>query len=53
MFRSTTARVIIGVIAVLAVLALLRFKPWKSLNGGDAGTNLSRQSLNVGFLPVT
>jgi hypothetical protein len=53
MFRSTTVRVIIGVVAVLAVLALLRFKPWQRFGGGDASTNLARQSLNVGFLPVT
>ena len=54
MFRSTTVRVIVGVVAVLMVLALLRFKPWQRFGGGnDAGANLARQSLNVGFLPVT
>jgi hypothetical protein len=53
MFHSTMGRVIVGVVAVLAVLALLRFKPWKRLGGDDAGANLARQSLNVGFLPVT
>ncbi len=53
MFRSTVSRVIVGVVLVVAVLALLRFKPWKRLDGDDGGANLARQSLNVGFLPVT
>ena len=55
MFRSSATRWILGVIAIIAVLGLLRYKPWQ--RGGaqqtaDRGSE-ARESLNVGFLPVT
>ena len=55
MFRSSATRLILGVIAIIAVLGLLRYKPWH--RGGsqqtvDQGSG-ARESLNVGFLPVT
>jgi hypothetical protein len=46
---SLTTRVLVGV-AALAVIAILRFKPWQ------AGTIIAaghRETLTVGFLPVT
>jgi hypothetical protein len=54
MFRSSTARWIIGVIAVIAALGLLRYKPWQRGAQQTADqTNEAREKLNVGFLPVT
>jgi NitT/TauT family transport system substrate-binding protein len=53
MFRSTPFKIALGVIAAIAILGLLRYKPWQSKNR-DAGLEISaRESLNVGFLPVT
>jgi NitT/TauT family transport system substrate-binding protein len=55
MFRSSATRWILGVIAVIAALGLLRYKPWQrggSQQTGDRGSE-ARESLNVGFLPVT
>ena len=54
MFRSSAARLIIGVIAVIAALSLLRYKPWQRGAQQTAGqTSEAREKLNVGFLPVT
>ena len=54
MFRSSAARLIIGVIAVIAVLGLLRYKPWQRGAQQSSGlTDEAREKLNVGFLPVT
>ena len=53
MFRSTSFKIGLGVIAAIAILGLLRYKPWQSKNQ-DAGLEMSaREKLNVGFLPVT
>lgn len=48
MFRSSTAKWIIGLVILIAVLGLLRFKPWQRGNG-----EATREQLSVGFLPVT
>ena len=58
MLRSSTARVVVGVIAAIALLTVLRFKPWQGDGArpgspGAASPNKSRQELSVGFLPVT
>ena len=50
MFRSSSARWIAGSIAFLAVLTLARFKPWEKR---PAQSTQSRETLAVGFLPVT
>jgi hypothetical protein len=48
-FSSLTSRVLVGV-AALAVIALLRFKPWQA---GAIVAVGDRETLTVGFLPVT
>ena len=49
MLRSSTVRIVVGLVAVLAALTLLRFKPWQ-----DAPANRTREGqIAVGFLPVT
>ncbi|MDO8630941.1 MAG: hypothetical protein Q7R41_10650 [Phycisphaerales bacterium] len=48
-FSPFTTRVLIG-LAVLGGIAVLRFKPWRAGAVIDAG---QRESLTVGFLPVT
>src|SRR5687768_16523207 len=56
MFRSTVARVALGVVLVLAVLGLVRYKPWQRAGGTGAGGDgeaRARRRLSVGFLPVT
>ena len=50
--RSPVLRWVAGAIAVLALLAGLRFKPWRT-NAPDSGAGTPRQTLAVGFLPVT
>jgi len=54
MFRNTSVKIILGVIAAIAVLGLLRFKPWQR-DQSTQSTEIAggRASLNVGFLPVT
>lgn len=40
----------------LGLLGVLRFTPWRSSLppwGGDGGTHGDRETLTVGFLPVT
>ena len=58
--KSTSARLIIGVVLVIAVLGLLRYRPWDKRGSANArdviheGTNTSAsRELTVGFLPVT
>ncbi len=54
MFRNTSVKIILGVIAAIAVLGLLRFKPWqRGQSTQPAESADARASLNVGFLPVT
>lgn len=54
MFRSSAARWLIGAVAVIALLGLLRFKPWQRGAQQTADQSAAaRESLNVGFLPVT
>lgn len=57
MFRSSSARIAVGVVAVLAALSLLRFHPWQRTEGLEPthiGPNsAARQSLTVAYLPVT
>jgi predicted negative regulator of RcsB-dependent stress response len=48
MFRSSTAKWVIGLVILIAVLGLLRFKPWQRGN-----SEATREELAVGFLPVT
>jgi NitT/TauT family transport system substrate-binding protein len=54
MFRSSSAKWIVGVVLVIGVLAVVRFKPWRMASGGAGheSTN-ARAELKVGFLPVT
>lgn len=51
------ARILVIAIAVVAVLGLLRYRPWQGTVGGRAETvareSLGRETLTVGFLPVT
>lgn len=54
MFRSSTARWILGLTAFLAIISLLRFRPWE--RGGKQQLDQiskGRETLTVGFLPVT
>ena len=55
MFRSSAARWTMGVLAFVAAVTLLRFRPWeRGLTPRDAaGSAESRETLTVGFLPVT
>lgn len=50
MFRSSAARWIAGSVAFLAILAVVRYKPWQR---GPAQIFQARETLTVGFLPVT
>jgi hypothetical protein len=65
MLRSSTARIVSGVIVVVVALGLLRYKPWQrgaaggpegsaaGVTTGSGGAGEARQKLTVGFLPVT
>ena len=56
MLRSTTARIVLGVLAIIIVLGVLRFKPWQRFTASDTAvtdSNNQREQLAVGFLPVT
>ena len=50
MFQSSAARWIAGSLAFLALLAVVRYKPWQR---GSAQMFEARETLAVGFLPVT
>ena len=49
--RSPAVRWAVGAVGVVAALALLRYKPWATPAGDGSATK--RESLRVGFLPVT
>jgi len=58
--KSTSARIVVGVILIITVLGLLRYRPWDKRGAANArdviheGTNTSAsRELTVGFLPVT
>ena len=55
MFRSSTARWVLGFVIFIALLGVLRFKPWhRSGSSGDgSASNDRREVLRVAFLPVT
>jgi hypothetical protein len=62
MIRSSTARIVLAVLAAFVLLGLLRYKPWQRASGpqdavGTAPTASApaqaRPKLTVGFLPVT
>jgi NitT/TauT family transport system substrate-binding protein len=50
LFRSYAARWIIGAVAFTCLLGVLRYKPWRS---NEVASSSSRETLKVGFLPVT
>jgi NitT/TauT family transport system substrate-binding protein len=50
MFRSSAARWIAGAVLFLALLTAVRYKLWQR---GPAGMPRARETLTVGFLPVT
>jgi NitT/TauT family transport system substrate-binding protein len=53
MFRSSMARWILGVVVFVGAISLLRFRPWERRAGTQPGETAGRESLTVGFLPVT
>ena len=54
MFRNTSVKILLGAIVVIAALGLLRFKPWqRGQSNQPAESADARESLNVGYLPVT
>lgn len=55
MFRSSTARWIVGFVVFLTFLGLLRYKPWLqgARNANRGLTEDRREVLRVAFLPVT
>jgi NitT/TauT family transport system substrate-binding protein len=53
MFRSSMTRWILGVVVFVGVISLLRFRPWEHRAGTTSGETAGRESLAVGFLPVT
>ena len=50
---SSSIKIGAGVVTAIAVLALLRFQPWRSNEASVLPGGGQRQTLNVGFLPVT
>jgi NitT/TauT family transport system substrate-binding protein len=53
MFRSSAVRFGLGALALVVFLGVLRAKPWKAAGGGDSADPARRETLAVGFLPVT
>lgn len=53
MMRSAPMRWGLGALAALLVLGVLRAKPWRSGEGGREADRKERETLAVGFLPVT
>ena len=58
--KSTSARIVVGVIFIITVLGFLRYRPWDKRGAANArdviheGTNKrASRELTVGFLPVT
>ena len=50
LLRSYAARWIFGAVAFTCLLGILRYKPWRT---DEYAVSPDRQSLKVGFLPVT
>ena len=48
--RSPTTKIILAVIAAVAALAVLRYQPWERKTEAEVR---NRETLTVGFLPVT
>ena len=54
MFRSSTARWVLGTLAFIVALGVLRYKPWQRPETQEnAAATHARETLAVGFLPVT
>jgi NitT/TauT family transport system substrate-binding protein len=53
MMRSPLLRWGLGALAAVLVLGVLRAKPWRSAEGGRGTDQSARETLAVGFLPVT
>ena len=53
MLRSPTMRWILGLAAFVAVITLLRYRPWEPRGERQSGGIAHRETLAVGFLPVT
>src|ERR1700733_1552933 len=53
MLRSSTFKWTLGVLAFVAAVTLLRFRPWEHRDVLPSGGTASRETLTVGFLPVT
>src|SRR6478752_2715898 len=53
MLRSPTTRWILGVVAFVAVITVMRFRPWERRGASTSDDRTARESLTVGFLPVT
>ena len=55
MIPSKPVSIVLAIVIVIALLGLLHFKPWQNLSGrvGGEGSSSERESLAVGFLPVT
>ena len=57
MWRSPFVKWSAGALALVVLLGILRARPWRATgqtsDGSAASTNASRETLSVGFLPVT
>ena len=53
MFRSSAARWALGTLAFIVALGVLRYKPWQRPDIRENATPQARETLAVGFLPVT
>lgn len=53
MFRSSLTRWTFGLLVFVAAITLLRYRPWERRPAEKSGDATARESLTVGFLPVT
>lgn len=53
MFRSSLTRWTFGLLVFVAAITLLRYRPWERRPAEKFGDATARESLTVGFLPVT
>ena len=53
MFRSSAARWALGTLAFIVALGVLRYKPWQRPDSRENALSPARETLAVGFLPVT
>src|SRR5688572_15426692 len=53
MLRSPMTRWTLGLLAFIAVITLLRYRPWQQQRREKSGDAAARETLTVGFLPVT